>query len=178
MILLDVVVGRGIMCQVPFVHRVWRGLIVRGQVHRLVYHCVRRVELPPAQGCQPVHRVVRGRIHLVVENCVLIVLVIIHQMEQLHRLCRRPRRRQMEMLLGAMWHQIQVLQMIRGCGALCRIAIMYHNVRRCCGMRQKKLKKLAEKFLWENSGDSVGCYGGGKRVGRKMPWNRLKKNEQ
>ncbi|MBR5575196.1 MAG: hypothetical protein IKV93_01495 [Alphaproteobacteria bacterium] len=45
-------------------------------------------------------------------------------------------------------------------------------------MRQKKLKKLAEKFLWENSGDSFGCYGGGEKVFRKMPWNRLKKNEQ
>lgn len=42
------------------------------------------------------------------------------------------------------------------------------------GMRKKKLKKLAEEFLWANLGDSVGAYGGGDKVWKKMPWNRLK----
>lgn len=44
-------------------------------------------------------------------------------------------------------------------------------------MRKKKLKKLAEEFLWANLGDSMGGYGGGEKVFKKMPWNRLKSNE-
>ncbi len=39
--------------------------------------------------------------------------------------------------------------------------------------RKDKIKKLAEEFLWSNAGDSVGGYGGGKRVFKKMPWYKL-----
>ena len=39
--------------------------------------------------------------------------------------------------------------------------------------REEKIKKLAEEFLWSNAGDSFGCYGGGKRAFKKMPWCKL-----
>ncbi len=39
--------------------------------------------------------------------------------------------------------------------------------------KKEKMKKMAEDFLWANAGDSVGCYGGGKRVFKKMPWYKM-----
>lgn len=39
--------------------------------------------------------------------------------------------------------------------------------------RHKKIARQAEQFLWTNSGDSFGCYGGGKRVWKKMPWTKF-----
>lgn len=42
-------------------------------------------------------------------------------------------------------------------------------------MKRKKLEKMASNFLWQNAGHSVGCYGGGKRVSDKMPWNKIMK---
>lgn len=60
--------------------------------------------------------------------------------------------------------------------SLHQIVIIRRNV--CSGkttMRQKKIKRLAEEFLWANSGDAVGVYAGGKRVARKMPWNKIMK---
>ena len=36
-----------------------------------------------------------------------------------------------------------------------------------------KIKKQAEEFLWANIGDSVGGYGGGRRVFKKMPWFKM-----
>lgn len=45
----------------------------------------------------------------------------------------------------------------------------------CVIMSQKKIERLAEEFLWANSGDAVGVYAGGRRVARKMPWNKIMK---
>ena len=39
--------------------------------------------------------------------------------------------------------------------------------------RKDKIKKQAEEFLWANIGDSIGGYGGGRRVFKKMPWFKM-----
>lgn len=40
-------------------------------------------------------------------------------------------------------------------------------------MRKKTLNELASKYLWDNLGESMGPYGGGKKVFKKMPWYKF-----
>jgi chloramphenicol O-acetyltransferase len=42
----------------------------------------------------------------------------------------------------------------------------------------KKIERLAEEFLWRNAGASMGPFGGGEKVYKKMPWFKfMRKNK-